>query len=327
MSNKSSHRKFKIFTFNIFSMKIIITGGAGFVGKNLIRLMLKNKFKPKDIIVIDKDRNALNFIKKFGVNTVYADLSKRGKWENSFKNVDIIISLAAQISSENYIDFKKNNVDAIKNVVLAAKKYNVKKIIHFSSAAVLSVRMDPYAKTKKEGEKIIFDSQLTYSIIRPSVMYGPYDDKNIGWFINFARTLPIFPIPGNGKYPRQPVYVDDVCAIVIKMIRKMPKNKIYSINGKEIVYFDKIVDTIYENLDKFRTKIYIPLPIFKFAVIMYKKIFPNFKFTSDQLDSLVSGDIFPDYPWWDEFKIKPTKFSDGVRNMFIAGVPKIKTIL
>ncbi len=308
-------------------MKIIITGGAGFVGKNLIELMLKENFSPDEIVVIDKDSNNLKFIKRYGVKSIRADLSKKGKWMSSFKNGDIIISLAAQISSEKYTDFKRNNVDAMKNVIIAAKKYGVENIIHFSSAAVLSVRKDPYAETKKEGENLVVNSGLTYSIIRPSVMFGPYDDKNIGWFINFARSIPIFPIPGNGKHPRQPVYIEDVCKIVIKMIYDMPENKIYSINGKEVVYFDEIVDAIYQNLDKLRTKFYIPLPLFRFAVVLYKKMFPSFKFTPDQLDSLTSGDVFPNYPWWREFKVKPTKFSDGVRKMFEKGVPKVKTII
>ncbi len=46
-------------------------------------------------------------------------------------------------------------------------------------------------------------------------MYGPTDDKNIGYSIKFAEKFPFFPIPGHGKWPRQPIYIDDMCYLVI----------------------------------------------------------------------------------------------------------------
>ena len=100
--------------------KIIITGGGGFVGRNLIRVMIKEGFKPENIVVIDKDN--LNFIKKYKVKIVVADLSEKGKWMNEFKNTDVVINLAAQISSPDYEPFKKNNIESTKNIVEAMKK-------------------------------------------------------------------------------------------------------------------------------------------------------------------------------------------------------------
>ncbi|MDD2646648.1 MAG: NAD(P)-dependent oxidoreductase, partial [Patescibacteria group bacterium] len=212
-------------------MKVVITGGAGFVGKNLIRVMLNSGFSPSDLFVIDKNKTNLNFVKNLGVKTILADLADQGEWSKGFHGQDLVISLHAQISGPNYEDFKRNNIDATQNVIEAAKSAGIDKIVHFSSAAVLSIRQDFYATSKKAGEELVKNSGLKYVAIQPSLMYGPLDNKNIGWLIKFARSCPVFPIPGNGRYPRQPIYIDDMAHLVIGFIKNFPiENKVYSIN-------------------------------------------------------------------------------------------------
>nr|WP_054858940.1 NAD-dependent epimerase/dehydratase family protein [Methanobacterium formicicum] len=174
-------------------MKIIIAGGAGFVGRNLVRVMLQNGFKENEIVVIDFNQENLEYFREYNIKTLFADLSKKGEWEKEFENSDYLINLAAQISSPEYEPFHRNNVLNTQNLINAAKENGTKRIIHFSSAAVLSVRKDDYANTKSEGENLVKDSGLEYCIIRPSLMYGPTDDKNIGYLIKFAKKIPIFP--------------------------------------------------------------------------------------------------------------------------------------
>jgi|GEM_PF-69993 len=344
-------------------MKILITGGAGFVGKNLIRAMKEVGFNPVDITVIDKNEANLNFVKNLGVTAVLADLSLPGQWGDNFDHQDLVITLQAQISGSQYDLFRKNNVDATQNVIAAAKKFGVKKIIHFSSAAVLSVRQDFYATTKKAGDELVKNSRLSYVILQPSLMYGPLDDKNIGWLINFAKKCPIFPIPGNGQYPRQPIYIDDMSHLVIEFIKNFPSEneatrneiargssgarpqpsievgqsyrapsldqsrglteirsakagRVYSINGQQIINFREIISTVLKNMGGLRLAIYLPLPIFLFLLRIYDILFKS-PFTPDQIKSLTSGDVFPEYPWWDEFKIEMTSFDQGVKNMLI----------
>jgi nucleoside-diphosphate-sugar epimerase len=299
------------------NLKIILPGGAGFVGRNLVKFLV-NVVPAENITVIDKSADHLKMVKKYGVKTVEADLSEKGTWYDLFSGQDIIIHLAAQISSLHEEDFLKNNIRATENIIEAAKAAGVSKILFFSSAAVLSVRKDPYADTKLQAQELVRQSGLTYCIIQPSLMYGPTDDKNIGYLINFAKKMPVFPIPGHGRWPRQPIYIDDICRLILRILEEFPENTVYSVNGKVIFYKD-MINIVFRELGGFKLSLCLPIPVFKFLMVTYQKVIGNQQFTTDQVDSLASCDVFPEYPWWDEFHVPVTSFNEGVRLMLQEG--------
>ena len=135
--------------------RILIPGGAGFVGRNLVRVLKSENYDMNEVTVLDNDKSNLAFVKRYGVQTQCVDLADKGEWYDAFNDKEIVINLAAQISSPEDKPFYRNNVLATLNVLEAAKNADVKRIIHFSSAAVLSVRKDEYAQTKLEGEELV----------------------------------------------------------------------------------------------------------------------------------------------------------------------------
>jgi nucleoside-diphosphate-sugar epimerase len=244
-------------------MNIIITGGAGFVGRNLVRILTSKNYI---ITVLDKSEKNLDYLKKYDIKTLCADLADKGDWSREFEGKDVVINLEAQISSPEYDPFYRNNI-------------------------------------------------LEYCILQPSIMYGPTDDKNIGFLINFAKKIPMFPIPGHGKWPRQPIYIDDMCYLILSIMNNFHHNKVYSINGKDVIYYRDMIKIVLTEIGGFKFRLFLPISLFKFLMMSYQKLTGNVQFTPDQVDSLTSEEIFPNYPWWDEFNIKVTSFEEGVRRM------------
>jgi len=199
-------------------------------------------------------------------------------------------------------------VVGVKHVLAACKKYRIKNLIHISSSVVLSVAKDEYTYTKTIGEKLVHKSTIPHTILRPPLMYGCFDAKHLGWITKFMEKIPIVPLPGNGKYIRQPLYVKDLCKVIVALTKRTPKNKIHNIIGEERIPYVDLLRIIAKTRGWKRLFLPIPLPIFAFLLRLYSFITRKTVFTPDQMKALTAGDEFEVEPWGKEFKVQYTPF-------------------
>ena len=223
-----------------------------------------------------------------------------------------LVQLQAQIHAQSKEPFVRNNVDATKLVLAAAKKNKVKYIVHVSSSVVISRADDDYTDTKREQENLVKECGISYVSLRPPLMFGWFDKKHLGWLTRFMAKTPIFPIPGHGRYMRQPLFVRDFCKVIAACVRKRPKNKTFTIIGKEnIDYIDLIREL--KKVKGLKTIIVkVPIPIFKLFLRVYG-LFLHPPFTPDQLDALTAGDSFPVENWDEELGVKFTPIREAIR--------------
>ncbi len=104
--------------------------------------------------------------------------------------------------------------------------------------------MDWYTDSKERQEQLVVQSSLPHVVLRPTLMFGWFDRKHLGWLARFMQRTPIFPIPGSGRYLRQPLFAGDFCDIILSCVRNRPNNAVYNISGQEkIDYIDLIRET------------------------------------------------------------------------------------
>ena len=242
-------------------MKIIITGGAGFIGKHLVELLIK---KENDITIFDNFSNSkedsIADLKSQGVKIIEGDIIKIHEINNAVKNHDIVIHLAAKISVEDSIKNStktfQTNVDGTKNVLIACEKNQIKKIIVASSAAVYGESeadvkltekskinpISPYGESKvvmeNEIKKITENNDMNYVILRFFNIYGKSQSPEYAGVITkfikkieMNQSLEIF---GDGMQTRDFISVKDVVNSIYHSIEN-GKNQIYNIgSGKPI---------------------------------------------------------------------------------------------
>lgn len=294
--------------------KVIITGGAGFVGLNLIKLIDTKKY---EAIVIDKNQKNFGLINEINpdIKLINADLKELNeKWARQFYKAHCVIQLQAQISSPNKEEYLANNAKSVEKVLKACQKYKVKNLIHISTSGVISVAKDNYSITKTMGEKLVRKSKVPHTILRPSMIYGRFEIKHIG---NLARILditPVLPFPGKGKYLRQPIHVGDLCKVILKLIDSNPKGEVYNIIGKEEIYFIDMMKMLTKMKKQRKIFLTLPIPIFLFLLRLYETITGKKPYQDSQLKALISGDIFPFEDWEKEFGIKYTPFKHGAKD-------------
>jgi nucleoside-diphosphate-sugar epimerase len=298
------------------NQKIILAGGAGLVGLNLIQEMQQQGFT--NILVLDKHQANLQIAAKLfpTVNFQYADLAIDGEWKNHLDEAKVVVMLQAQIGDLNSQTFVKNNIVSTQHMIQASQRYNVPYIVHISSSVVNSVVLDDYVSSKKAQEKLVMESGISYVVLRPTLMFGWFDRKHLGWLSRWMKKIPIFPVPGNGRYSRQPLYVRDFCRIIVECLKNKKPNAIFDISGLEkINYIDMIRDI--KKVTHSRALI-LKIPYWVFFVLL--KVWSWFDslppFTTDQLRALLAKDEFEVIDWPNIFNVKPTPWLQAVNQTF-----------
>tara|TARA_B110001452_G_scaffold95371_1_gene78823 strand:- start:1642 stop:2658 length:1017 start_codon:yes stop_codon:yes gene_type:complete len=262
--------------------KIIVTGGLGFIGSNLIELLLKKNFFVINIDKITYSSNFYNtkeFIKNKNYKFIKCDISNK-KIEKIFlqHKPSCIFNLAAETHVDRSIDnpshFINSNINGVYNILECFKKYYKKykktKLIHISTDEVygdiLFGRSDenypykpssPYAASKASSDHLVYSYVRTYNL--PAIItncsnnYGPkqHPEKLIPKLIyNILHNRPL-PIYGKGLNSREWIYVMDHCEALLQVYKKGKIGEFYNIGSNKNLNNIQICKTLMNVSKKF----------------------------------------------------------------------------
>ncbi|AIL06766.1 TPA: NAD-dependent epimerase/dehydratase family protein [Stenotrophomonas maltophilia] len=296
--------------------KIVLTGAAGLVGQNLIVEMKQQGYTR--LVAIDKHAHNLEILRSLhpDVETILADLAEPGDWARAFEGARLVVQLHAQITGKTTELFVRNNLTATGHVLAACKAAGVPYMVHISSSVVNSVAKDDYTNTKREQEEMVVASGQRHCVLRPTLMFGWFDPKHLGWLSRFMARTPVFPIPGDGRFMRQPLYERDFCRCIAKCIETEPDGQVFDIVGDTRVDYVDIIRTI-KRVKKLHTVIvHIPIGFFGFLLKVYSLFSSKPPFTADQLKALSAGDDFKGVDTEAVFGVKQTPFEAAIRESY-----------
>jgi nucleoside-diphosphate-sugar epimerase len=296
--------------------RIIITGAAGLIGQNLLPRL---KRQPGiQIIGIDKhpENTALLRSLHSDIEVVETDLAVSGDWDNVFVGADAVVINQAQIGGLYRGAFVANNVTATINILAASVRHKVPYMVLMSSSVVNSKADDLYTETKRAQEQLLTACAIPHVILRPTLMFGWFDRKHLGWLRRFMDRTPIFPIPGNGRFLRQPLYAGDMAAVIASCLESRITG-CYDISGLERIEFGALIRLIRDTVQA-RTKIVnIPYNLFWILLWIYAKFDRDPPFTTRQLEALVIPETFPVIDWPTTFAVMATPLRDALRETFL----------
>lgn len=298
------------------NQKILLPGGAGLVGQNLVAKLKAKGYT--NIVVLDKHRPNLEVLKQVQPEIIaeYADLAEPGGWQRHFEGADVVVMLQAQIGGNLLQEFVRNNIDSTKRILDTMKEHKVPYLVHISSSVLESVANDYYTNTKREQENMALASGMPCPVLRPTLMFGWFDRKHLGWLSRFMRKIPVFPIPGDGRYMRQPLYVGDFCNIIISCIENRIQGGVYNISGHEKIDYIDIIREI-KRVTRARTAIVrIPYWLFYWLLWTWALFDKNPPFTTQQLAALVGKDEFEVIDWPSIFGVPYTPFASAIDETF-----------
>ena len=298
-------------------INIVLPGGAGLVGQNLCARLSRRGYT--NIHVIDKHQANLATLKSVqpDIHCHFADLAEPGQWQQLIQDANVVVMLQAQIGGLDYQDFERNNVLASQHILdtihaAAQPPY----LVHISSSVVESVADDFYTKSKRKQEPLVLASGITCPILRPTLMFGWFDRKHLGWLSRFMQKVPVFPIPGHGRYIRQPLYVGDFCEIIIACIEQRHFHDIYNISGQEHIDYIDMIRQIRRCIGARCLITKIPYRLFHGLLATWALFDRNPPFTTQQLAALVARDEFEIIDWPGIFGVTATPYAKAIEETF-----------
>lgn len=301
--------------------KIVITGAAGLVGQNLIvGLLDPMRSAPEtapEIIAIDKHPANTAILAGLhpDITVIEADLAEPGAWADSFAGAEALVQLHAQIGGLDGGEFHRNNITATRHVLDATKAAGIPYLVHISSSVVNSKATDFYTETKKSQEALVRESGIAHATLRPTLMFGLFDRKHLGWLARFMQRAPVFPIPGSGRYLRQPLYAGDFSAIVRACLDERREGA-WNISGRERIDYIDLIRAVKRATGAKTPILRIPYSLFWGLLKIYAVVDRNPPFTTKQLEALVTPDVFELIDWPEIFDVPATDLDQALQLSF-----------
>jgi len=251
---------------------ILITGANGFVGSNIIKVLIKQKYKVYALVRKTSDLTFLEPVKQ-KIKLVYGDVRDKDSLRDIFKKINLVIHAAAYTSDwGRYKLFYDVNVTGTKNICELALEYGVKHLIHISTISIygFNKRIDAtentaviknsfaYCKTKLEGENTVRHFikvfNLPATIIQPGIIYGP-NDRTMSYKMIEALLKRQFGVGDSGRHLLSPLYIENLVQAILLVLKK-PKISI----GKTYIVTDNIKITWAEFIKIFCKYLDAPFP-------------------------------------------------------------------
>lgn len=249
-------------------MKIVITGGAGFIGSHLAEYCYY--LKPSELVIVDNMGYAANYdnishiINDDIVKFVLADITNYAIYKDFLQDTDVLIHTAAESHVDNsFFDplrFVKSNVEGTQVLLHACKEYSVKKIIHFSTDEVYGDKLEgtfyegsvlnptnPYSASKAAAEMMvksyIKSFNLPIIVVRPNNTYGirQHWEKLIPTCCMHLKKGKKIPIHGDGIAIRDYLSVKDLCRAIDIIIERAAVGDIYNIGVEDSYTVNAVV--------------------------------------------------------------------------------------
>jgi NADH dehydrogenase len=296
-------------------MKVFVTGGTGFVGREVVRQLLTAGHEP---VCLVRPGSEGKLPGGAGLSVRPGDVTDTASLDGALQGCQAVIHLVGIIRefADRDVTFDRLHRQGTANMVAAAEAQQVVRFVHMSSNGACKNAAIGYYRSKWQAEQILRGSGLSWTIFRPSVIFGAEDDF-CNRLAELIRRLPVVPVVGNGRYSIAPVAVEDVAAGFVAALRTpASEGRIYPVCGRDSFTYNELLDQIGSALGRSRVrKNHHPLFLVKPLVFCLQNL-PGFPLTSDQLTMLMAGNVCDPRSWVEDFGIEPRPFVETISRQF-----------
>jgi len=292
---------------------ITIFGGAGFIGRHLVRHLATKGWR---IRVISRSPGLAVHLQPLGDVGQIVVQPLAGMDEKTLtatlQGSTAVVNLVGILYETSQQRFATIHGELPGRIAQAAANAGVARLIHISAIGADAQSASAYARSKADGEAAVKKAFDKAVIMRPSIVVGPEDDF-FNRFAAMARVLPALPLIGGGKTRFQPVYVGDVArAITAALNKNDAAGRTFEIGGPKAYSFEQLLRYLLDVIGRRRLLVNLPFSMASIQAFFLERL-PVPPLTRDQLallksDNVVSGDALT----LDDLGITPTPIESVV---------------
>jgi NADH dehydrogenase len=288
--------------------RVVVTGAAGFVGSHTCRRLAADGWRVLALV-----RNAAKAAERLAhlpVDIRVGDMLDAAYLRASMDGAAAAVHLAAVAIERDGDSYQSANIEATRAVIEAAASARVKRIVHMSQNGSDSTSPHRFLRSKGVAQDMVTSSGLGWTVLRPSVIFGPEDGfSNVLGVL--ARLTPfILPLPGNGRTRFQPVAVDDVAGVIARVLADDTTiQATFPLGGSAQLTLRQIAERVLVAMNTRRLIIGVPTALIRPCVAALWHLVPRPPVTTELLATLALDNTVPDNTLTSVFGVTPTPFA------------------
>jgi uncharacterized protein YbjT (DUF2867 family) len=245
-------------TLNPSSQLITVFGGSGFLGRHVVRALVKRGYRVR---VAVRRPDLAGFLQPLGVvgqiHAVQANLRYPDSVTAAVKGADAVVNLTGILQESGRQSFSGVQALGARAIAQACVAHGIARFVQISAIGADAESGSAYARSKAEGEAAALALVPGAVVLRPSIMFGP-EDTFFNRFAVLARMLPVLPLVG-AETRFQPAFVGDVAEVIARAVDgSMAGGRVYELGGPEVKSLRELVTYVCEVTD--RKRVLAPLP-------------------------------------------------------------------
>jgi len=289
-------------------MNILIIGASGFIGGHILKVAKSRGHKVALALRNFSKLECINVNQKIPLNK-HEFITSLIKLNNE-QNIDMVIHAAGVINVRKS-ESKSINAELTRLILEGLSRLdNHPRLVYISSVSAIN-SLGVYGLDKRKSEELIVNNYDNWTILRPALVYGAGDKKNIGTLIKIVKLFPIIPV-FRESITLQPLHIDDLVHVILRLSPYLGKNRIYTLAGPQQQSFIYIVNAIISATKSSALIILISLKSFRRLIYVASKIIFFYRFPVQQISGL------SDHAPWDislarqELGFNPRAFDEGI---------------
>jgi uncharacterized protein YbjT (DUF2867 family) len=269
-------------------VKVLVTGGTGFVGPAVVRAIVD---AGHEVRALARTRERGASAAALGAEVVEGDMTDAASLRIAAQGVDAVVHLVA-IRQGRPEQFERIMVGGTRDLLVAAREVGVARFVKMSALGVSDETKDlvPYYRAKWDEERLVEESGLPYVMFRPSFIFGP-SGGILATFRRIAKLAPVTPIPGAGRQRIQPIWIDDLAQYFAQSLTKAEAtNRMFEVGGPDRVTWDEFWERLKRALGVRRPSVHMPMGFMRLNAMVTERLPGNIPLTRDLLKMLEAGD-------------------------------------